>query len=336
MMRVFHGPTNVAGAAGVLSAAQRSLGADAKSVCFDSGHYEYRADETLPLGVRSEIRLLTLARHFDVFHFYFGQSLTMSKLWDIPLLKRLGKQVFLYFCGCDIRDSKLVIERHPISACAECWPMSCSPNRRAALEAAAIADGVFVSTPDLLEFVPDATLLPQPIDLQKLAKLNQLSDLSARDSDAPVRIVHAPSSRSIKGTVHVERSIEELTASGHDVELVLVEGMSYEESLEIYRTSDLAVDQLLIGAYGQFAVEMMAMGKPVVCYLRDDLRSHYGDQLPIVSAEPSTLTEVLANLIADRSQFARLGEQGIDYVADHHGADVVAAAALDMYRGVPR
>lgn len=332
-MRVFHGPANVAGAAGVLSAAQQSLGVEAKSVCFDTGHYKYVADEILPLGIKSEIRLLTMARHFDVFHFYFGQSLTMSKLWDIPLLKRLGKKVFLYFCGCDIRDSKLVIERHPISACAECWPMSCSPNRSAALEAAAVADGVFVSTPDLLEFVPDAILLPQPIDLEKMAKLNQLSDLSSPDSDAPVRIVHAPSDRSIKGTVHVERSVEELAASGHDVELVLVEGMSYVESLEVYRTSDLAVDQLLIGAYGQFAVELMAMGKPVVCYVRDDLRPHYGDQLPIVSAEPSTLTDVLAKLISDRSQFARIGREGMDYVASRHGADVVAARALDCYRG---
>lgn len=331
-MRVFHGPTNVAGAAGVLAAAQRSLGVDARAVCFDSGHYEFSADEVLPLGIRSDVRLLSLARSFDVFHFYFGQSLTLSKLWDIPLLKRMGKKVYFYFCGCDIRDSKLVIQNHPISACAECWPMSCSPNRARALEVAAQADGVFVSTPDLLEFVSDALLLPQPIDLDRLSRLNDLRDLSGRGSNAPVRIAHAPSNRSIKGTAHVERSVAQLLESGLDVELVLVEGQSYEASLEIYRTCDIAIDQLLIGAYGQFTVEMMAMGKPVLCYLRDDVASQYDDELPIINATPLTLTDVLAQTLADRDRFAEIGERGIEYVARCHGADVVAARALEAYR----
>jgi len=35
-------------------------------------------------------------------------------------------------------------------------------------------------------------------------------------------------------------------------------------------TADLLVDQLLTGWYGAVAVEMMALGKPVVCYLRED------------------------------------------------------------------
>jgi len=81
----------------------------------------------------------------------------------------LGRRVFFHFCGCDIRDSKHVIATYDYSACKTCWPQLCSPNRPRALDIARrFADGVFVSTPDLLEFMPGSTLLPQPIELGRV------------------------------------------------------------------------------------------------------------------------------------------------------------------------
>jgi hypothetical protein len=244
----------------------------------------------------------------------------------------MGKRVFFYFCGCDLRDSKLVIERHPISACAECWPMGCSANRDRAAEAAATADGVFVSTPDLLEFMPDAVLLPQPLDLARFARLREVGQGYCGDGRGPLRIAHAPSSRTIKGTKYVESACAELVASGFDIELVLVEGKSYEESLSIYQSCDLGIDQVLIGAYGQFAVEMMAMGKPVLCFLRDDVVGLYPEVPPIIRVTPLTLTEVVAGLVVERDDLVSRGAQGVGYVERVHGADRVAARALAAYR----
>jgi hypothetical protein len=273
-----------------------------------------------------------MIHEFDVFHFYFGESLAGSSLSDVALLRRLGKKVFFYFCGCDLRDSKLVVQRHEISACAECWPMGCSANRDRAAEVAASCDGVFVSTPDLLEFMPQAVLLPQPLDLAKFDRLRELGTRAEVEPTGPLRVAHAPSSRTIKGTKYVEAAIAQLADAGHQVELVLVEGRSYDESLAIYQTCDIGVDQVLIGAYGQFAVEMMAMGKPVLCFLREDVVGHYPEEPPIIKVTPTTLVDVIAGLLADRAQLAQHGARGVAYVERVHGADRVAARAVECYR----
>ena len=119
-MRIFHGPQNIGGMAGLLAQAQRTLGYSAEAVCLPGGAFQFPADRVFPTG--NPLALASLPWQFDVFHFYFGESLFGSRLVDVPWLKRLGKKVFFHFCGCDIRDSKQTIARHATSACAECWP----------------------------------------------------------------------------------------------------------------------------------------------------------------------------------------------------------------------
>ena len=125
--------------------------------------------------------------------------------------------------------------------------------------------------------------------------------LGARGSDDPARrrperdraappsgrrrpvVVHAPSSRRRKGTDHVLAACAEL-----DVELRIVEGLHHEEALEHYRDADIVVDQLNAGWYGLFAIECMALGKPVVTFLHDEAvrrtEEAYDVRVPIVNA----------------------------------------------------
>jgi glycosyltransferase involved in cell wall biosynthesis len=338
-MRILHAPQNIGGMAGVMAKAQRELGVDAQSYSFSNGVFQYVSDHELsrrgPLA--RQVQALWFAAKFsltfDVFHLYFGESLLGPSLADVPWLRRLGKKVFFHFCGCDIRDSKKTVARHEISACHECWPMLCSPNHKEAQRVAREqADGVFVSTPDLLEFVESAQLLPQPIDLEQFscARSKLLVATAPRASDR-VRIVHAPTNRLIKGTRYIEKAVEKLAADGLDIELVLVEGRPYEEALQIYSEADIGVDQVLIGAYGQFSIEMMALRKPVVCFIRDDLRKYTPPSLPIISATPKDLIEVLREVMRDREHWKALGEAGRTYVEQVHDVRRVAAKALAAY-----
>ena len=67
------------------------------------------------------------------------------------------------------------------------------------------------------------------------------------------------------------------------MELVLIEGMTYEQARQVYPTADLLIDKVLAGWYGGVAVELMALAKPVVCYIREgDLRfiRHPGSTAP--------------------------------------------------------
>ena len=75
---------------------------------------------------------------------------------------------------------------------------------------------------------------------------------------------------------------------GLDADLVLVEGLHHDEAFERYREADIVVDQLNAGWYGLFAIECMALGKPVVTFLHDEAvrrtEEELGERVPIVRA----------------------------------------------------
>ena len=55
------------------------------------------------------------------------------------------------------------------------------------------------------------------------------------------------------------------------VELDIVEGVPHDEARERYARADIVVDQLNAGWHGVFALESMALGKPVVTHLKPDV-----------------------------------------------------------------
>jgi hypothetical protein len=145
--------------------------------------------------------------------------------------------------------------------------------------------------------------------------------------------VHAPNHRHYKGTRYVQAAVAELREEGHDVELVLVEGRTGSEARRIYEEAHIAVDQLLIGAYAMFAIECMALGRPVVCYLNDRFRPYHPewDDCPIVSASPDTVVAELRRLISDPDLRASLGARGPDYVRRVHSLEAVGETLDGVY-----
>ena len=82
------------------------------------------------------------------------------------------------------------------------------------------------------------------------------------------------------------------------VELDIVEGVPHDVARERYARADIVVDQLNAGWHGVFALESMALGKPVVTYLKPDVversAAGYGIRLPVVPATAETLVDALA------------------------------------------
>ena len=69
------------------------------------------------------------------------------------------------------------------------------------------------------------------------------------------------------------------------------------------------VDELHLGWYGGVAVEGMALGRPVVCFI-NETDNPYGSSLPIERADPATIKDVLAALAGDRARRAALAAEG--------------------------
>lgn len=334
LLRILHAPSNVAGTAGLIAAAQREQGSDAVSVEYVPHPYAFRVDRSLGIDRRASLARKALAltpfalsapARFDVFHFYFGHSLLPYPFVDLPLLRALRKRIVFHFCGCDVRDRNRTLAEHELSSCSECVSLACLDKRRPSVTA---ADVLLVSTPDLLEFVPGATLLTHPVDLDVWRPRSRATPADA----APARIVHVPSDRHIKGTRHLVAAVEHLRSDGYAVELDVVEQVPQADVVDRLERADIVVEQLMTGSYGMVAANALAIGVPVVSRIRDDLRRHYPPDLPIVSAGPGDIYEVLRSLLDDRSSWAELGRRGAEYARREHDSRKIAAQALTAYR----
>ena len=119
------------------------------------------------------------------------------------------------------------------------------------------------------------------------------------------------------------------------VELRIVEGLRHDEARREYEVADIVVDQLNAGWYGLFAIEAMALGKPVVTFLHDEAVARtedaFGTTVPIVSATAETLTAHLRPLVEDADHRRRVGAASREYVERVHDVETVADRLLDIY-----
>ena len=308
-MRVTHCPVNTAGIPWTNVQALRRRGVDARLVVFNRYRLHPEADVDLNRSGGLVRRQLTQWRAFaqlapqtDIFHFYFGLTLVPKSL-QFPLLRALGKKSVLHFLGSDIRGT--------------------SPEQ---LAWAQRAGARVVGSYDAIRWVPDAHVIPPGIDVQAI------EPAPPGNSERPL-VMHAPSSRTRKGTEHIVAACAEL-----GVDLEIVEGLDHREAFERYRRADVIVDQLNAGWYGVFAIEAMALGKPVVTFLHEDAarrtQEAFGLEVPIVNATKKTLVEALRPLVASAEERARIGAASRAYVEEVHDLERMTDRLLALYAGL--
>ncbi len=249
-----------------------------------------------PAQWRALVRLLP---HTDVFHFVFGLTLVPQSL-QFPILRLLRKKSVMHYLGSDIRGKT---------------PEQLAYGKKAGAE--------IVGSYDAIRWVPEAEVIPPGIDLSRF------TPAPPSDRSRPL-IIHAPSSRRRKGTEHVIAAVE-----GLDADLEIVEGLHHDEAFERFRHADIVVDQLNAGWYGLFAIECMALGKPVVTFLHDDAvrltERAFGMTLPLVSATAESLRERLRPLVADASLRRSHGAASRAYVELVHDQERITDRLLDVY-----
>lgn len=148
----------------------------------------------------------------------------------------------------------------------------------------------------------------------------------------PPLIVHAPSKKNIKGTKYIENTINELKQKGYEFEYKRIEGLANTEARKIYKEdADIIIDQLLLGGFGSLSVEAMYYGKPVICYLLEDvMQEHYPD-VPIISATIESLPEKLIWLLDNPEERERIGKEGRGYAEQHFDSEKLNAALFKLY-----
>lgn len=130
-------------------------------------------------------------------------------------------------------------------------------------------------------------------------------------------------SRALVKSLGIERNVE------------WVSPCSKPRLIKLYNQSDAVFDQFLLGSYGTTAPEAMACGRPVVMYLEQYWNKRcYGEVAPVMNVR--TTDQIFDAMVAlsDPNLRRKLGEEGRNYVVQHHSPDMIANRYIQLYEEV--
>lgn len=372
-IKILHCPKNIVKNPYTLAKHERELGLKSWSVTFEQSNYGKDYDEILwnkndSLFKREFNRWKLLIRaifKYDIIHFNFGQSITpkwyntevlksqiknkfiiklyqlyakifeMKELW---LLKKLGKIIAVTYQGTDARQIDYCQENFKITFANEFdynkfLKQQDNHTRWEIKTFEKYADLIYSLNPDLMHVLPQKTkFMPYAHVNLNVWKVKENND---KKNKVPL-IIHAPTHRKIKGTKFILEAVGKLKEEGIAFDFQLIEGLSNKEARIIFEKSDILIDQLLAGWYGGLSVELMALGKPVICYIREEdlkfIPKEMKCDIPIINATPETIYNVLKTyLLKDKSEYIELGKKGRSYVEKWHDPKKIAASLRNDY-----
>ncbi|WP_143201426.1 glycosyltransferase [Bradyrhizobium sp. NAS96.2] len=337
-------------------AADRALGANAYSLVFTTYHTSSNFDFVLSelqervIAERGEdlyrfrwLVLIWAIANFDFFHLYndrgiiepaggYGSPRFGIAVREMEIYRQAGKRLYTYAYGADHRTREKNLALGKWNFCTECPEPGvycvCDDAGGAAMlqvireySTAVVAHGL------AMRLIPGARNVPYlTVDVNKFSPRRSWSQ-----GDGNLIVGHFPNHGYFKGTKYLEGAIHSLQAEGHAVELLQLSGKPHHEILEAMQKIDVLVDQLISGSFGLTAVEAMASGCPVVCYLHDGVAVADREGCPVIEANPDTIKETLRQLIADRTRLSKLGAAGPDYVRKNYSVEALGRHLADLY-----
>lgn len=355
-MRILHLPTAIGGNAWGLAQGERERGAESHVLVAGDSFIGYPAD--IKLGIEKESNkflrywkkwraFCKIRNAYDIFHFNCGTTLLHSEifpwlyLFDLHLYPKKAK-LFVTYNGTDARQ-KLPPERlsrEPVFHYASDYALGYNTEKKDALRRMLIkkmsgfVQHIWALNPDLLYFLPPnkASFLPYTVSRFDV-------EPALPNFDRKIKILHAPTNRATKGSQYILKAFENLKKKYPNAfEVVLVENVPHAQAVQMYRSADLIVDQVLIGWYGAFAVEAMLMGKPVIARIaQEDLhfippKMREELQQSIIHADAFSIESVLERCLLDRTLLRNCASNGMEYARRWHNPRYVASLTQEKYQ----
>ncbi|MBV8271292.1 MAG: glycosyltransferase [Cupriavidus sp.] len=313
---------------------------------------------------------------YDVFHFsnkggiaygytlqgYFAARFGLH--FEIELLRKLGKKIIYSHTGCLDGVSQTSFSKWgPHSICAICpWrnrPDVCSDEGN-------IAWGEFRNA------VADyqCTLGGNRVDCNMDPRVHETPGFFCLDSDfwrpdlviperfqlnfpeGTIKLYHAVGnleSRTDKDGVNIKSThiylplIQRLKDEGYPIELLSYTNVPNKEIRFYQAQADIVLDMLTYGFFGANGREALMLGKPFVCFVRpewlDSMRDEipeYVDELPVISATPETVYDVLKDLLDNPEKRAEIGRRSRAFAVKWHSADSGAVHFDRVYQSLLR
>lgn len=347
-MKVLHLPTNIASQMRVTVAALRNMGIDARGLTGRSPVQNAAGLEILPYAsphdsflkrkataLRRAALIMEAITRTDIVHWHYSAALPFGA--DLHAARLLGRKRFVEFWGSDIRIPEIEFADNPHyvraweSGAYECRESESRENSlRTQRRFSENGVQLFVCSPGMDQYI-SRTLFPVSRWTAQRVCLSEYEPAIPRAATARPLVVHAPSAPGSKGTRFILAAVEKLRAEC-EFDFELIHGKTPLEAKEWMSRCDIFVDQLIAGEYGVAAVEAMALGKPVICYMKPSLLRHYPAHFPVISANPDNVADVLRELLHDGPRRHAAGEASRAWVEERHDARKVVARIADYYQ----
>jgi hypothetical protein len=336
--KVFIGLSNIAGVSSRFKKGFDEIGVPSDFYSFSEHVFGYTTDKIIKYSENPFVRkiqkfflLIKLILKYDYFIFVHPESL-LKNFRDIRILRFFGKKTMMVFTGCDVRIPAAV-EKYKWNPCTFCTQeykefVNCViPSK---LEVTERIENIFdlISCPMEAggnlkrKFYPG--YFPVDLDIFPNEKYKNYS------YHQPLKILHAPTHETYKGSKHIYDAVEKLKVK-HDIDFMIVKNVSIDEFYEQIGKADIVIDQMLLGSFGFVSIESMAMYRPVINYMRNDIWEIVGSDCPIINANPDTLVNVLENIIINPSQLPEISLKSRKYVETYWEKKKVAANYYELF-----
>ena len=330
------GATNSAGQASSWANSLRKAGRNALSlqIVSDENGSWFSADQTInrsqwkPLEFRKQLFKQVTANNSGVLLeslrpiFALNQpSLFTAQegLNDLIDLWRAGLKVAVVFHGSDIRDQvhhakmdEFSPYKNPIDpAKFEAVKVRADQTRLVARKLNRHRIKHFVTTPDLLHELPDATWLPAVIDIEKFQ-----TNSTIKRGSGPLKVLFLPSNGWLKSESMVTPILKELDKEGV-IKLVATGQVSNSKMPALIESADLVIDRF-DGVVGVASLEAMAARRLVIANVAPWIYNKAEVTPPVIHATPKTLAERIREIASDTFNHKQITDAGFEYVNKWH------------------
>jgi hypothetical protein len=373
VLRVLHGPLNVADQGPAVAEQQRLLGV--RALAFEDSPHPFYPPCDVVARSRSPRKwerlwihghdFYELAKGFDVVHLHSSAFLPPI---PVPLPRRVesaylaavrgglrrlraqGAVLAVTFHGDEVRPISEIrqqwLDADAVLSLPEYDERARSSRLRYSKAVARECDLVYVSTPDLLSWVPGAVLMPTVPSRPSASAGLSTWPRRQRGPGSALRVVHAPSNPVVKGSALIRAAVASLSESGVPLELEILEGRRVNEVVSALHHADVLVDQVNVGWYGVLAVEAQSMGVPTLARLsgrniglfEQAMGARMGPGAPWSFQDATGLSQLLREIaaLAAAGDLGRVSADGLAFVRKFHDGASIARRILSDYEGVRR
>jgi glycosyltransferase involved in cell wall biosynthesis len=270
----------------------------------------------------------------DILHYTWSAASNDGS--DLRYAKKLGKPIFIEWVGSDIRNPEFLkkINKFYLDALLNGYEYKDMESKDQSIknQKLFLHHGAIPTLCPEMKLYLDINIFQRNEILFQRINIRNFKPIFPLIKNEKVVIVHSPSAKVAKGSEYIISIVEKLKKN-YNIDFKLLHGLPRVEVLQLIQSSDIFIDQIILGSYGMAAMEAMSFGKPVMCYIIPEVfEAGLPEECPIVNTNPENIEEQLIRLITQPELRNKLGKESREFVEKYHDVDKVAGLMLEMYR----